>query len=97
MTTSSVSSTLHAIEVSPPSFTLQRRYIHPKVFDSWASFVAIVRISLPRFSPWPLPILLGILKPLPSSLLILTTFRMLPSDFSQRFLSLSRLVRLLHL
>src|SRR6266699_2557509 len=45
---SSVSTTLHAIEVSPPLFTLQRRYTHRKVSDSWASFVAILRISPPR-------------------------------------------------
>src|SRR6266699_1378839 len=52
MTTSSVSPTLHAIEVSTPLFTLQRRYTHPKVSDSWASFVTIPRISLPRFTLW---------------------------------------------
>src|SRR6266566_6148642 len=50
--TSSISTTLHAIEVSPPLFMLQRHYTNPKVSDSWASFVTIPRISLPRFTLW---------------------------------------------
>src|SRR5258706_7841544 len=46
---SSISTTLHAIEVSPPKVALQRRYTGPKVFTAFASFPAILGSRYPAF------------------------------------------------